>query len=483
MSVFGECGVACNIKSSFWYQLDGPERAIIIGRAAARKLAHETATALQHELISDGWRSGEMVGTLTDIRHRYGLGRLAFRQAIGILEMRGWVESRRGGGGGLVLTLPTVQDLATLTTLYLYLKDACTNQIIEAHRSVHQSIVRKLVMCGGERHALSDFRCANTATQIRSDAALPSLADSNLNFSRWLATQTGNRCLSFIMDFVLALYEESARTTMVAPIPEEEALWDAICSTDNHRAMIALDRYLACIECLRPGAKLGLPRAFPRNSSGGSITCAARLMHRLIDEIARRGQRGPFNLGTEAEIGSRHDHKQDVVRQAVRMLEDIGVAVVRRGGQGGLTSRDPDLAAVIELIPPLLFQRSVSWIEVLEALCFLKPEAARLAALHVCDATANEQVATLTEQLLSARPMRSHELITMENTLVDLAENSVLTACDRGLLLYGPVRPPVDPAGAQATAGFEGMRNIVDAVLRGDPKAAETIASLRLGIA
>jgi DNA-binding FadR family transcriptional regulator len=165
------------------------------------------------------------------------------------------------------------------------------------------------------------------------------------------------------------------------------------------------------------------------------------------------------------------------------MLEDIGVAVVRRGGQGGLTSRDPDLAAVIELIPPLLFQRSVSWIEVLEALCFLKPEAARLAALHVCDATANEQVATLTEQLLSARPMRSHELITMENTLVDLAENSVLTACDRGLLLYGPVRPPVDPAGAQATAGFEGMRNIVDAVLRGDPQAAETIASLRLGIA
>jgi DNA-binding GntR family transcriptional regulator len=79
--------------------------------------------------------------------------------------------------------------------------------------------------------------------------------------------------------------------------------------------------------------------------------------------------------------------------------------------------------------------------------------------------------------------MRSHELITMENTLVDLAENSVLTACDRGLLLYGPMQLPVDPAGAHATAGVASMRSIVDAVLRGDSQAAETIASRRLRVA
>lgn len=469
----GACGVNTILKTSLWSHLDGPERAIIIGRPADHKLAHETATVLQRELMTSGWRSGDVVGTLPEIRQRYGLGRLAFREAIGILEMRGWVESRRGGGGGLVLTLPTVQDLTALTMVYLCLKDARTDQLIEARRSVHRAIVRKLVMCGGEHRALSEFRSTNTATQIDSHPSLP-----NLRFSRWLAAQTGNRCFAFIMDFVLALYEESAGTHSSAPIAAEEALWDAICSQDKPRANIALDRYLDCIECLRPGEKLGLPRAFPRNGSGGSATYAARLTRVLIGKIAQCGQRGPIDFGTEAEISSRHHLHHKIVRQAVRVLEDIGVVVSRRGGQGGLTSREPDLAVVIDLIPPLLFQRGVSYNEVFKAAGFLKLETARLAALHVCKAIAGKNVATWTEQLLCTTPMWSHELITMENTLVDLAENSVLTACDRGLLLYSPVGQP--ELHAQAAAGIASMRNIVDAILRGDPQAAETLASRRL---
>jgi len=468
------------LKTSLWSQLDGPERVLVIGRPANHKRAHETATALQRELMTVGWKSGDVIGTLPEIRQRYGLGRLAFREAIGILEMRGWVESRRGGGGGLVLTLPTVQDLTTLTMVYLCLTNARTDQLIEAHRSVHQAIVSKLVMCGGEHRALDEFRGANMATTTDADTCLP-----NLGFSRWLAAQTDNRCFAFVMDFVLGLYEESAGTHLIAPLAEERALWEAICNKDKHHAGIAFDNYLASIEYLRLGERLGLPRAFPRNGSGNSATYAARLARVLLCEIAQHGQRGPIDLGTEAEIGSRHHLHHDIVRQAIRVLEDIGVVVARRGGQGGLTSREPDLAVVIDLIPPLLFQRSVSWNEVLEAMLFLKPETARLAALHVSKATANQRVATLTEQLLCTMPMRSHELITMENAVVDLAENSVLTACDRGLLLYGPTEKPeyVNPAGAQATAGIASMRNIVDAVLRGDPQAAETFATRRLRVA
>jgi DNA-binding FadR family transcriptional regulator len=281
------------------------------------------------------------------------------------------------------------------------------------------------------------------------------------------------------MEFVLALYDESAGTRVRAPIAEEEGLWDAICSKDEHRANIALNRYLACIECLRPGEKLDLPHTFPGNGSGGSATHSARLTRALIGKIAQCGQRGPIDLGTEAEIGSQHQLHHKIVRQAIRVLEDIGVVVARRGGQGGFTSREPDLAAVIDLIPPLLFQRGVSCDEVFEALGLLKLETARLAALHVRKGTAGNSVTILTEQLLCARPMWSHELIAMENMLVDLSENDVLAACDRGLLLYGPLRPQELQLHALAATGIASMRNIVDAVLRGDPQAAETVASQR----
>jgi DNA-binding FadR family transcriptional regulator len=301
----------------------------------------------------------------------------------------------------------------------------------------------------------------------------------SLGFSRWLAAQTGNQCFAFVMDFVLALYDESAGTQVRAPIAEEQALWHAICSKNKHRANIALERYLTSIECLRRGEKLGLPNAFPRNSSGDAATYAARLTRDLISKIAQHGQRGPIDLGTEAEIGSQYHLHHKIVRQAMRVLEDIGVVVARRGGQGGFTSREPDLAAVIDLIPPLLFQRGVSCEEVFEALGLLKLETARLAAQHVHKGTAGNNVTLLTEQLLCAIPMWSHELIAMENMLVDLSENDVLAACDRGLLLYAPLRPQEIRLHAFAATGIASMRNIVDAVLRGDPQAAETIASQR----
>jgi DNA-binding FadR family transcriptional regulator len=287
------------------------------------------------------------------------------------------------------------------------------------------------------------------------------------------------------MDFVLALYEESAGTHPLAPIAEEKMLWEAICSKDKHCANVALDRYFACTECRRPGEKLSLPRAFPRNGSGGSATYAARLARVLTGKIVQDGQCGPIDLGTEADIGSRHRLHYEVVRQAIRVLEDIGPVVSRRGGQGGLTSREPDLALVIELIPPLLFQRGVTNDEVIEAMGFLKLETACLAAMHVRKATAGKSVATLTEKLLCTRPVRPHDFITMENTLVDLAENSVLAACDRGLLLYSPALSPesTDSARVHAAGGIARMRNIVDAVLRGDPQAAETIAARMLRVA
>jgi len=462
------------LETSLWSQLDRAERAAIFGRPIDHRLAHETAAALQRDLMTSGWRSGDMVGTLPNIRQRYGVGRLAFREAICILEMRGWVESRRGGGGGLVLTLPTVQDLSTLTMVYLCLKDARTDQLIEARRSVHQAIVRKLATRGGERRALCEFRSTTTALQIDSHASLPSLG-----FSRWLAAQTGNRCFAFLMDFVLELYEESAGTHSFTQIAEEEMLWNAICSKDKHRADLALDRYLSCIECLRPGEKLDMPRAFPRTASSGSATHVARLTRVLIGEIARSGQCGPIDLGTEDDICSRHRLHYEVVRQAIRVLEDIGVVVSRRGGQGGLTSRDPDLALVIDLIPPLLCQRGVPLNEVFEAMALLKLQTARLAALRVSRSTAGKSVVTLTEQLLCTVPTQLHDFIAMENKLVDLAENSVLAACDRGLLLYSPALSP-ERAGsvrAQSAVGIARMRSIVDAVLRGDPQAAEAVIS------
>lgn len=465
------------LPTSLWSHLAGPERAAVLGRPDDQRLAHELATLLQRQFISSGCQSGELIGTLPDIRRRYGLGRWACREAVGILEMRGWLKLRRGAGGGLILTLPTIQHLAKLMLVHLCLKGARVEQVIEARRVVHRIVVRKLTTPDGVPPAVSELLPQRSL-------ALDSRIQSQ-GFSRWLAARTGNPVLSFLMEFVTALYDECADTVAVARVAQQEQLWDAIRGGDESGASAALEDFLEGTERLERGEKVGLPRMFPRDGSGTSATYAVWLAQRLMREIAQRVHFGRMDLGNEAEIGERHHLNRDIVRRAVRMLEDIGVVVSRRGANGGLTTREPDLAAVVELIPQMLWQRSISSSELCEALFFLKFEAARLAAVRVHRGLASDKAVGLAEQLLHTAPTQRHELIMMENSLLDLAENDVLAACDRGMLFYAPVLPAefTDPAGPQATRAIANNLKIIEAIRAGDvPRTEAAYMQQVLGI-
>ena len=85
----------------------------------------------------------------------------------------------------------------------------------------------------------------------------------------------------------------------------------------------------------------------------------------------------------------------------------------------------------------------------------LKLEAARVAALRMRDGIASEKVARLAEHLLCTTPTQPHVLIMRENRLIELTENEVLEACDRGGALGDLCRPAglVYPPGAADRPG------------------------------
>ncbi len=461
--------MSATLTQSLWSQLAGPERAAIIGRPENGRLAHEFATRFQRELIGSGCQAGEVIGTLADIRQHYGLGRWACREAVGILEMRGWLESRRGAGGGLVLTLPTIHDLAKLTLLHLCLKGLRVDQIVEARCAIHRTVVRKLLMRASNQPAAKQLGCAigfQFAAGIHA---------ATRQFSSWLAEQTGNRALGFLMEFVTALSDECAELPAKETDTAQTRLWTAILSQDEDRVSAALEHFLESTERLRAGDAVALPRVFSRDGTSSAATHSARLAQWLLREITQRARAGHADLGTEAAIGERHQLNRDIVRRALRMLEDIGIVVPRRGRQGGLKRRDPDLAVIIELMPPLLAQQDVSSAEVVDATPLLKLEAARLAADRVQTGAASGNVAGLAEKLTAMVPNRPHELIMMENSLVDLAENEVLAACDRGLMFYGPMLASdmTDPSGLRTGRAIANTIDIIEAIRAGDMQRTE----------
>jgi DNA-binding FadR family transcriptional regulator len=66
----------------------------------------ELADQLEKEIRSGKHHAGEVLGFESELITRHGAGRAVVRQAVRILEQRGIAYSRRGKGGGLVVTAP-----------------------------------------------------------------------------------------------------------------------------------------------------------------------------------------------------------------------------------------------------------------------------------------------------------------------------------------------------------------------------------------
>jgi DNA-binding FadR family transcriptional regulator len=70
------------------------------------KLGERVAAALRDELEAAGWPVGEVLGSETELSNRYGVSRAVLREAVRILEHHGALRTKRGPGGGLVVSRP-----------------------------------------------------------------------------------------------------------------------------------------------------------------------------------------------------------------------------------------------------------------------------------------------------------------------------------------------------------------------------------------
>ena len=79
-----------------------------------------------------GWPVGEVLGSEADLLERYHVSRAVFREAVRLLEHQQVARTRRGPGGGLVITEPTVGAVSDAVVLYLHRVDATLDEIFEA---------------------------------------------------------------------------------------------------------------------------------------------------------------------------------------------------------------------------------------------------------------------------------------------------------------------------------------------------------------
>lgn len=335
---------------------------------APEKLAVQVARRLEHEIIERQWPVGEVLGSETALRERFGVSRSILREAVRLLEHSRIVQMRQGPGGGLVVCSPDPRPAIRAFVISLEYVGARVDQVVYA-RSVFErmavdSVAESLTESGVQelRSSASGQRCGRAG-----------------DFHTMLGRLSGNPVLELFIDILVRLttaYSHRAREISGGDVDSARresarrhlVIADAVVAGDSGRAQSDLVRHLDDISSWLgrfvdpiPGERTATrpmdpdPDERPREKK-----LAESVAGRIHDDIVREGRNVGEVLGSEADFVARYGVSRSIFREAVRILEHYSVARMRRGPGGGLVVLEPDPTSSVRTVALYLGFRGVT---------------------------------------------------------------------------------------------------------------------------
>src|SRR6202789_4622443 len=127
------------------------------GTESNAKRAAKVADRIVEDVMALGWPVGEVLGSEAELLARYQVSRAVFREAVRLVEHQQVARTRRGPGGGLVVTEPTTDAVIDAVVLYLYRAEARLAELFGA-RLVLEDIAIGLASARLEEQDLATLR-------------------------------------------------------------------------------------------------------------------------------------------------------------------------------------------------------------------------------------------------------------------------------------------------------------------------------------
>lgn len=253
-----------------------------------------------------GWPAGESLGSEASLREQLRVSRETMREAIRIVEGRGAMKMRRGRAGGLVLSRPTVERTAASFAAYMRAASITRVEFEQSVRGFDQLLAWELA---GKQGALAARRPGES---IR----------------HWLARASGRQTY---LIYINTLDELGPRGGTAEIVPA--ALEAALVRRD------ASDIF---------GTLSELPFVSSLDQANSAQTGApARATAIAVALIERAEAAGTANLGNEAGLCEELETSRSVLRQALRILQDLDLVKVRLGRGGGYVLKQPAPIGII----------------------------------------------------------------------------------------------------------------------------------------
>ena len=390
--------------------MEEPKGTRLVARQGAdskAKRGAKVADRIVEDVTSLGWPVGEVLGPEAELLDRYHVSRAVFREAVRLVEHQQVARTRRGPGGGLVITEPTVGAVTDAVVLYLLRVDARLDEIYEAR------IVLAEIACGLASEQTEARDRAELRQLARHGAAEPAAGLRDLH--ALVAAVSRNAGLELFVDVlseVAALYsprgQRSGHPTAGDSRQAHASIAQAVMAGDGELARSRMRTHLqAEVDVLlssRSTRQL-LPESviLAQSSAGkGAETVARRITSRIVADGLQPGDL----VGTELELMQREGVSRAVLREAVRLLEHDRIAGMRRGPGGGLFVMAPDTAAVAAMVAIYLTRRGTKLADLADLRRDVEVALTDLAAARIDDegtaglneALAREAAADGTEQ-------------------------------------------------------------------------------------
>lgn len=397
--------------------------AAILGKSRpTENLALRTVAILGDEMFSRGWPVGAPLGKFSDLQRRCGVGRPAFRAAMNVLDVQGLIEIRRGSSGGVFVSQPSVSKVSAELLLFLSLSQVRYLSLVEARMVVLQAttyaLIDKSIIPPLEGAATSDYS----------------------SFPQWLASLTGNPALHVIAQLLDDLRGRCTSRALGSPEHGEglaRALLYAIRSGDRSGAE-SIGRAYIFQDGLDHAAPLGSLAPVDVEHIFKCDKMAAELAGRLLKAILAGEIHGASRIGSLDDLAERYGGGNELsIRQAVRMLEEIGVLRCQRGRTGGVVLASGQQEAVIRGLHYRLAASGATIRDNLELSGFLDQSVPRFLRERIKDAPV--PLGVRSAEMPSAA--RSHlaavtNQVMAENQLLEAIGNPVLAVVIRSLALH-----------------------------------------------
>ena len=335
-------------------------RPATVTRRPGTKLAASVADNIVADIVRRGWPEGEVLGSEPELLERFGVSRAVFREAVRLLEHQQVARMRRGPGGGLVVTAPTLEAVIDPVAVYLFFANTRVDHVAEARIALEETVAELATarLTTPDVEALEDL-----AERERTGAT----ADHR-ELHALLATITRNPAIEVfvsLLNRLMYLYFPDVtrirRDTVAATHRAHVGIIDAVLARDTERIRRRMRAHLeAEAEYLQRRLRsrqlldASVLRALDGRSKRGE-----RVARDLFVTVAENGWPVGELLGSEAELMERYDVSRAVLREAVRVLEHHHVAAMRRGPGGGLFVAQPGVESATDALALLLERRGI----------------------------------------------------------------------------------------------------------------------------